>query len=131
MGQAPKSGDRSAGPQRHRRRLAFDPDNRRAAKRHAGPADGAGALWFGPPVRPVLDQRWRRVLSVPGFDQFRRRHRSDVADLLVDLGAVNGDVVRGGDAEANRGGPYLLNCQAAFAKMKNLRHLDSKEAQTT
>lgn len=54
-----------------------------------------------PPVRPVLDQRWRWVLSVPGLDQLRRRHRSDVADLLVDLGAVNGDVVRGGDAEAH------------------------------
>lgn len=101
MGQAPKSGDRGAGPQRHRRRLPFDPDNRRPAKRHAGPADGAGALRFGPSVRAVLDQRWRRVLAVPGLDQFRRRHRSDVADLLVDLGAVDGDVVRGGDAEAH------------------------------
>lgn len=101
MGQAPKSGDRGAGSQRHRRRLAFDPDNRRSAKRYAGPADGAGALRFGPAVRPVFDQRGRRVLSVPGLDQLRRRHRSDVADLLVDLGAVNGDVVRGGDAEAH------------------------------
>ncbi|KEA13306.1 hypothetical protein Y905_28245 [Pseudomonas aeruginosa C2159M] len=41
------------------------------------------------------------MLSVPGFDQLRRRHRSDVADLLVDLGAVDGDVVRRGDAEAH------------------------------
>lgn len=39
--------------------------------------------------------------AVPGLDQFRRRHRSDVADLLVDLGAVDGDVVRRGDAEAH------------------------------
>lgn len=101
MSRAPKSGDRGTGPQRHRRRLAFNPDNRRPAKRHAGPADGAGALRFGPAVRAVLDQRWRRVLAVPGFDQIRRRHRADVADLLVDLGAVDGDVVRCGDAEAH------------------------------